>query len=148
MCREFHIILSCEWIPVSDTGVKNFWRDYYFFVAVAAAEACAVLCLAAQLCLTVTPQTAACQASLSFTVSRSWLRLIPTGSVKLPNRLILCPPLLLLPLLFPSIRVFWAKSVILEPRKIKSVTVSTFPPSICHEVMGLDAMILVFNVES
>ena len=29
-------------------------------------------------------------------------------------------------------------------QKIKSVTVSTFSPSICHEVMGLDAMILVF----
>jgi len=35
-------------------------------------------------------------------------------------------------------------AVILEPKKIKSVTVSTFPPSICHEVMGSDAMILVF----
>ena len=34
-------------------------------------------------------------------------------------------------------------AVILEPRKIKSVTVSTVSPSICHEVMGLDAMILV-----
>ena len=34
--------------------------------------------------------------------------------------------------------------VILEPSKIKSVTVSTFSPSICHEVMGRDAMILVF----
>ena len=32
--------------------------------------------------------------------------------------------------------------VILEPRKIKSATVSTVSPSICHEVMGLDAMIL------
>ena len=31
-----------------------------------------------------------------------------------------------------------------EPKKRKSVTVSTFSPSICHEVMGLDAMILVF----
>ena len=30
-------------------------------------------------------------------------------------------------------------SVILKPKKIKSVTVSTFPPSICHEVMSLDA---------
>ena len=42
-------------------------------------------------------------------------------------------------------------AVILEPRKIKSVTVSTFSPSICHEVIGLNAMILVdlsfFNVE-
>ena len=36
-------------------------------------------------------------------------------------------------------------SVILEPKKIKSVTASTFSPSICHEVMGLDAMILVFE---
>ena len=35
-------------------------------------------------------------------------------------------------------------TVILEPKKIKSVTVSTFPPSICPEVMGPDAMILVF----
>ena len=34
--------------------------------------------------------------------------------------------------------------VILEPRKIKFGIVSTFSPSICHEVMGLDAMILVF----
>ena len=40
----------------------------------------------------------------------------------------------------------WLQSpstVILEPKKIKSVTVSTFPLYICHEVIGLDAMILV-----
>ena len=45
----------------------------------------------------------------------------------------------------------WLQSpsaVILEPKEIKSATVSTFPPSICHEVMGLGAMIFVFlNVE-
>ena len=35
-------------------------------------------------------------------------------------------------------------AVILEPKNIKSVTVSTVSPSICHEVMGQDAMILVF----
>ena len=35
-------------------------------------------------------------------------------------------------------------TVILEPKKIKSVTISTFSPSICHEVMGPDAMILIF----
>ena len=43
--------------------------------------------------------------------------------------------------------ISWLQSlftVILEPRKIKSVTASTFPPYICHEVMGQDAMILVF----
>ena len=43
--------------------------------------------------------------------------------------------------------ISWLQSssaVILELKKIKSVTVSTVSPSICHEVMGLDAMILVF----
>ena len=43
--------------------------------------------------------------------------------------------------------VSWLQSlsaVILEPKNIKSDTVSTVSPSICHEVMGLDAMILVF----
>ena len=35
-------------------------------------------------------------------------------------------------------------AVILEPRKINAVTVSIVSPSICHEVMGLDAVILVF----
>ena len=47
--------------------------------------------------------------------------------------------------------ISWLQSpsaVILEPPKIKSATVSTVSPSICHEVMGLDAMILSFlNVE-
>ena len=36
-------------------------------------------------------------------------------------------------------------AVILEPRKTKSVTVSIVSPSICHEVMGPDAMIVVFE---
>ena len=41
----------------------------------------------------------------------------------------------------------WLQSLstlILEPKKIKSDTVSTFPPSICHDVIGLDAMIFIF----
>ena len=43
--------------------------------------------------------------------------------------------------------ISWLQSssaVILEPKKIKSVTISTFSPSICHEMMGPDATILVF----
>ena len=43
--------------------------------------------------------------------------------------------------------ISWLQSpsaVILEPQKVKSATVSTIFPSICHEVMGQDAMILVF----
>ena len=43
--------------------------------------------------------------------------------------------------------ISWLQSpsaVILEPKKIKSITVSIVSPSICHEVMGPDAMIFVF----
>ena len=53
-----------------------------------------------------TPCTAAHQASLSFTVSRSLLRLMSIDSVMPPIHLILCHPILLLPSVFPSIKVF------------------------------------------
>ena len=49
-----------------------------------------------------------------------------------------------------SLLISWLQSpstVILEPKKIKSLTVSIVFPSICHEVMGLDAMICFLNVE-
>ena len=56
--------------------------------------------------LFVTPWTAAHQASLSITNSRSLLKLMPIESVIPSNHLFLCQPLLLLPSIFPSIRVF------------------------------------------
>ena len=49
-----------------------------------------------------TPQTAAHQASLSYTISQSLLKLTSIESVMLFNHLILCRPLLLLPSIFPS----------------------------------------------
>ena len=55
---------------------------------------------------------------------------------------------------FPRSKCFlisWLQSpsaVILEPKKIKFVTISIVSPSICHEVMGLDAMIFVFWILS
>ena len=60
--------------------------------------------------LFVTPRTAACQASLSFTVSRSLLKLMSIESVMPSNHLFLCCPLLFLPSIFPSIRVFSSES--------------------------------------
>ena len=54
----------------------------------------------------MTPRTAARQASLSFTISRSLLKLMSIESVMPSNRLILCRPLLLPPSVFPGIRVF------------------------------------------
>ena len=60
--------------------------------------------------LFATPWTAACQASLSITNSRSLLKLMSIESVMPSNHLILCRPLLLLPSIFPSIRVFTNES--------------------------------------
>ena len=60
----------------------------------------------------MTPWTAACQASLSITNSRSLLKLMSIELVMPPTQLILCLPLLLLPSIFPSIRVFAKKSVL------------------------------------
>ena len=60
----------------------------------------------------MTPWTAACQASLSITNSQSLLKLTSIESAIPSNHLILCHPLLLLPSIFPSIRVFSSESVL------------------------------------
>ena len=62
--------------------------------------------------LFATPWTAARQASLSITNSRNLLKLMSIESVMPSNHLILCCPLLLLPSVFPSIRVFSSESVL------------------------------------
>ena len=62
--------------------------------------------------LFVTPRTAARQASLSITISRSWLKLMSIESVMPSNHLILCLPLLLPPSVFPSVRVFSNESAL------------------------------------
>ena len=63
--------------------------------------------------LFATPRIAARQASLSITNSQSLLKLMSIESVMPSNHLILCLPLLLLPSIFPSIRVFLHESVLL-----------------------------------
>ena len=70
------------------------------FVVVAVVQSLSYVCLFA------TPWNVARQASLSFTISWSLLRLMSIESVMPSNHLILCCPLLLLPSIFPSIRVF------------------------------------------
>ena len=59
-----------------------------------------------------TPQTAAHQASLSFTISWSLLKLMSIKLVMPSNRPVLCHPLLLMPSIFPSIRVFSNESAL------------------------------------
>ena len=62
--------------------------------------------------LFATPCTAVCQASLKFTISQSLTKLISIELVMPSNHLILCHPLLFLPSIFPSIRVFSNESAL------------------------------------
>ena len=62
--------------------------------------------------LFVTPRTAAHQAFLSITNSQNSLKLMSIESVMTSNHLILCCPLLLLSLIFPSIQIFYSESVL------------------------------------
>ena len=62
--------------------------------------------------LFATPRTAACQVFLSFTISWSLLKLMSIKLMMPSNHLILCCPLLLLPSIFPNIRIFSNKSVL------------------------------------
>ena len=82
--------VECAWEVVQFSSVQSLSRVWLF----------------------VTPWTAACQASLSITNSQSLLKLMSIGLVIPSNHLILCHPLLLLPSIFPSIRVFSSESVL------------------------------------
>ena len=66
----------------------------------------AYCCSVGKSCLFATPWTTAHRASLSLTISQSLLKLMSVESVMASNHLIPCHPLLLLPSIFPSIRVF------------------------------------------
>ena len=71
---------------------------------------CLIVQLLSCVSLFVIPWTAASQPSLSFTISQSLLKLMSIELVMPSNHLILCLPLLLLPSIFPSIRVFSSES--------------------------------------
>ena len=90
--------------------------------------------------LFATPWTAARQASMSITNSRSLLKFMSAESVMPSNHLILCRPLLLLPSIFPSIRIFSNESVlhIMLP-KYWSFSFSTIPSK---EIPGLISCIM------
>ena len=83
----------------------------------------------------VTPWTAACQASLPITNSQSFLKLKSIESVMPSNLLILCRPLLLMPSIFPNIRVF-SNKLVLHIRRPKYWSFS-FSISPSNEYLGL-----------
>ena len=99
--------LSNFYIPVSSTGNADdiSFNTYQLGVFV-------VVQSLSHVQLYMTPWTAAHQASLSFTISQSLLKLISIESVMLSNHLILCYPLLPLPSILPSLWVFSSESTL------------------------------------
>ena len=97
MCHEREIMLEClSWTnALNKSWISN-----------------AVVQLLSHVQPFATPWTAACQASLSFTIFRSLLKLMSIELAMPSNHLVLCHPLLLLPSIFPSIRVFSNESVL------------------------------------
>ena len=85
--------------------------------------------------LLVTLWTTVCQASLSFTISWSLLKLMCIELVMPSNHLILCFPLLLLPSIFPSISVFSSDLVLLF--RLSKYWSFIFSLSPCNEYSGL-----------
>ena len=100
-----------KWVAVEElitesTAYLNKWSRHYSWPLQIVAQS--LICVQ----LFATPQTAGCQASLSFTISQSLLKFIPIESVMPSNHLIVCHPFLLLPSIFPSIGVFSNESAI------------------------------------
>ena len=83
----------------------------------------------------VIPWTAVCQASLSFTISWSLLKLMSIESVMPSNHHIFCHPLLFLPSIFPSIRVFSNESAL--PIRLSKYWSFNFSISPSNEYSGL-----------
>ena len=92
----------------------------------------------AQSCLTLcNPWTAAHQASLSFTISGSLLKLMSIELVMPSHHLIFCHPLLLLPSIFPSIRVFSNESALrIRWLKYQSFSFSISPSNECSGLIS------------
>ena len=106
----------------------------------------------------VTPQTAAHQASLYFTISQSLLKLMSIELVMPSNHLILCRPLLLLTSVFPSIKVFSNESVLcirwpkywsfsISPSNEYSELISFWIDLICLQSKGLSRVFFNTTVQ-
>ena len=86
--------------------------------------------------LFMTPWTAACQAYLSFTISQSLFKLMSIESMMPSNNLILCHLLLLLPSIFPSIRVFSELALHIRWPKYWSFSLSISPSNECSGLIS------------
>ena len=98
--------------------------------------------LFSQVWLFATPWTVACHASLSITSSWTLLKLMRTESVMPSNHLILCPPLLLLPPILHSIRVFLNESALhIRWPKYWSFSFSISPSDECSRLISFRTVV-------
>ena len=105
---------------------------------------CCVLFVQSLSCvwLSATPWTTAHQSPLTFTIYQSLLKLMSIESMMLSNHLILCRPLLLLPSIFPSIRVFSNKSALcIKWPKYWSFSFSISPSNEYSDWFSLDWLV-------
>ena len=110
--------------------LNGHWRNKSNYFLITPLECCSSVQSLSCNRLFVTPWTAARQASLSITHSWSLLKLMSIESVIPSNYLILCHPLLLLPSIFPSIRVFSSETALrIRWPKEWSFSFSVSPPS-------------------
>ena len=108
-----HHRLACRWRPaprvfISSSHCRGLWFPNFPSYKFSSVQSLSGVQLF------VTPWTAACQASLSITNSWSFLKLMSIESVIPSNYLSLCHPLLLLPSIFPSTRVFSNESLLIR----------------------------------
>ena len=92
--------------------VQPLWKTVWHFITKLKIRSDQIRSVLSRVRLFATPWIAACQASLSITISRNSLRLTSIESVMPSSHLILCRPLLLLPPIPPSIRVFSNESTL------------------------------------
>ena len=106
---SFEISSMFAILPFKEFSFKM--KHYFWLTLCKTLSVCSVQSLS-HVWLFATPWTAACQASMSVTNSQSLLKLMPIVSVMTSNDFILCHPLLLLPSIFASIRVFSNESAL------------------------------------
>ena len=110
ICKAYsicYLVLHSQSVLTLDTRTARWNLQCFAFI-----EVLFLVQLLSHVQLFVTPWTAAHQASLSIANSRSSFKLMSIESIMPSNHLILCRPLLLLPSIFPHIRVFSSESVL------------------------------------
>ena len=135
--KDFYTLYPFSYIHAY-TSLSKFFFCYWWLAGQTPCYCSYQFSSVAQSCLTLCdPMDCSMPASLSITNSQSLLKLISTESMMLSNHLILCCPLLLLPSIFPSIRVFSNESVLhIRWPKYWSFSFSICPSNECSGLIS------------